>query len=87
MLRMLVQNMVHPEGKSLHGVGLLYHTSTQLSAINRGEDLYGTAPIPYSDKLENKVEIRRILIDELERWRSILSVKYENYKLENNISI
>lgn len=44
-------------------------------------------PTPYLKVLEYTPEDRQMILDEVKRWRVILSVNYANYKLEEDMNI
>ena len=41
-------------------------------------------PTPYRKELEYTAEERQVILEEVKRWQSILSVNYAQFKLEND---
>ena len=52
--------------------------------LHKCKYLHEELPISYHDKLETVNESTHIIIEEVERWQSILSVNYANYNLEKD---
>ncbi|MBR3131021.1 hypothetical protein IKG31_00375 [Candidatus Saccharibacteria bacterium] len=58
--------------------------------LHKGENLHNNPPTnatPVSKVLEYTAEDRQVIMEELKRWQSILSVNYANFKLESGVLV
>ena len=52
--------------------------------LHKGKCLHKEPVVSYHNELETVNESTHIIIEEVERWQSILSVNYANYNLEKD---
>lgn len=55
--------------------------------LRKGKCLHEKSPTPCRQELEYSREYRQIVIQEVDRWQTILSVNYANYILEKEHTI
>ena len=55
--------------------------------LQKSKCLHEKSFVSYYEKLETVNESTHIIIEEVERWQSILSVNYANYNLEKDSTL